>query len=171
MNLASAFVASAEKNKAKPAVFWGEDVYSYELLLRQSYEFDKTRPRLQLNSDNKVVVIGGTRQVLSTDFPPPPKETAAAEPAKPVDENAAAADEADLVLISKIELLPHLPDISIDRIVDSLRRVMPNPKYIAVSARTGEGVDEWIAWLAEQENLQHGTHGQHDQRHMHTTHV
>jgi len=59
--------------------------------------------------------------------------------------------KADLVLISKIDLLPHLPDISLDRIVDSLRRVMPNPKYLAVSARTGQGIDEWIAWLAGQE--------------------
>jgi len=73
----------------------------------------------------------------------------------------------DLVLISKIDLLPYLPDISIDRIVDSLRRVMPNPKYLAVSARTGEGVDEWIAWLAEQEDMQHRTHAQ-DLQQTHT---
>jgi len=73
----------------------------------------------------------------------------------------------DLVLISKIDLLPYLPDISIDRIVDSLRRVMPNPKYLAVSARTGEGVDEWIAWLAEQEDMQHRTHSQ-DLQQTHT---
>src|SRR4051812_9591879 len=53
--------------------------------------------------------------------------------------------KADLVLISKIDLLPHLPEISVDRIVESLRRVMPDPKYIAVSARTGEGIDQWIA--------------------------
>jgi hydrogenase nickel incorporation protein HypB len=68
--------------------------------------------------------------------------------------------KADLVLISKIDLLPYLPDISIDRIVDSLRRVMPNPKYLAVSARTGEGVDGWIAWLAEQDDMQYRTHSQ-----------
>jgi hydrogenase nickel incorporation protein HypB len=73
----------------------------------------------------------------------------------------------DLVLISKIDLLPYLPDISIDRIVDSLRRVMPNPKYLAVSARTGEGVEEWIAWLAEQEDMQHRTHAQ-DLQQTHT---
>jgi hydrogenase nickel incorporation protein HypB len=61
--------------------------------------------------------------------------------------------KADLVLISKVDLLPHLPEISLDRIVDSLRQVMPDPKYIAVSARTGQGIDEWAMWLREQEAL------------------
>jgi hydrogenase nickel incorporation protein HypB len=60
--------------------------------------------------------------------------------------------KADLVLISKIDLLPHLPDISLDRIVDALRHVMPEPRYIPVSARTGEGIDEWVnCWLRDQE--------------------
>ena len=56
--------------------------------------------------------------------------------------------KADLVLISKIDLLPHLPEVSLERIVDSLRQVMPNPKYLAVSARTGAGIEEWIGWLS-----------------------
>jgi hydrogenase nickel incorporation protein HypB len=59
--------------------------------------------------------------------------------------------KADLVLISKVDLLPHLPDISIDRIVSSLRQVMPEPAYIAVSGRTGEGVEAWLKWLTAQE--------------------
>jgi hydrogenase nickel incorporation protein HypB len=60
--------------------------------------------------------------------------------------------KAELVLISKIDLLPHLPDVSLDRIVDSLRRVMPDPRFIPVSARTGEGIEDWLAWLAAQES-------------------
>jgi hydrogenase nickel incorporation protein HypB len=59
--------------------------------------------------------------------------------------------KADLVLISKIDLLPHLPDISLDRIVASLRQVMPEPNYIAVSGRTGQGIGEWVDWLKQQE--------------------
>ena len=55
--------------------------------------------------------------------------------------------KADLVLVSKVDLLPHLPDISLDRIFDSLRRVMPEPRLIAVSGKTGEGIGEWLAWL------------------------
>ena len=59
--------------------------------------------------------------------------------------------KADLVLISKVDLLPHLPNISVARIVDSLRRVMPEPRCIVVSALTGEGISEWVDWLKEQE--------------------
>ena len=56
--------------------------------------------------------------------------------------------KADLVLITKIDLLPHLPGIEIDSIVDALGRVMPQPRYIAVSATTGDGMERWLEWLA-----------------------
>jgi hydrogenase nickel incorporation protein HypB len=55
--------------------------------------------------------------------------------------------KADLVLITKIDLLPHLPDIHIDTITDALKRVMPRPVHIPVSATTGEGMDCWLEWL------------------------
>jgi hydrogenase nickel incorporation protein HypB len=54
---------------------------------------------------------------------------------------------ADLVLLTKTDLLPHL-DVDVAAIEDGLARVMPEPKMIPVSARTGEGMDAWIAWLA-----------------------
>jgi hydrogenase nickel incorporation protein HypB len=54
---------------------------------------------------------------------------------------------ADAVLITKVDLLPHLPEVRLERIVASLARVNPTPKAIAFSARTGEGVGEWLAWL------------------------
>ena len=57
--------------------------------------------------------------------------------------------KADLVLITKADLLPHL-DIDLAAIKDALEHSMPEPRVIVVSARTGEGVEEWIAWLAEQ---------------------
>ena len=56
---------------------------------------------------------------------------------------------ADLVLITKVDLLPHLPGIKLDNYVASLRRVNPNPKFIAVSAVNGQGLDEWASWLKE----------------------
>jgi hydrogenase nickel incorporation protein HypB len=56
--------------------------------------------------------------------------------------------KADLVLITKIDLLPHLPEICIEAIADALARVMPRPAFIPVSARTGAGMDRWIDWLA-----------------------
>jgi hydrogenase nickel incorporation protein HypB len=54
---------------------------------------------------------------------------------------------ADLVLLTKIDLLPHLPDVRIDAIADALARVNPVPALLPVSARTGEGLATWIAWL------------------------
>ena len=55
--------------------------------------------------------------------------------------------KADLVLLTKIDLLPHLPRVRVDAIVDALGRVMPEPAMIPVSAETGEGIDRWVAWL------------------------
>jgi len=54
--------------------------------------------------------------------------------------------KADLVLLTKVDLLPHL-GVSMDAILDSLARSMPVPNVIALSAREGFGVDDWLAWL------------------------
>jgi hydrogenase nickel incorporation protein HypB len=54
--------------------------------------------------------------------------------------------KADLVLLTKVDLLPHL-DFRVGAVVDALARVMPEPDVLQVSARTGEGVPEWVAWL------------------------
>ena len=53
---------------------------------------------------------------------------------------------ADLVLLTKIDLLPHL-DVDVAAIHDALARVMPEPRVIAVSGKTGQGIAEWVAWL------------------------
>lgn len=55
--------------------------------------------------------------------------------------------KADLVLITKVDLLPHL-DVRLETIGDSLARVMPHPLYFPISARTGEGLEVWLEWLA-----------------------
>lgn len=54
---------------------------------------------------------------------------------------------ADLVLVSKVDLLPHLGDVTLDAVAGALARVMPEPRMLAVSSRTGEGIEEWAAWL------------------------
>jgi len=54
--------------------------------------------------------------------------------------------KADLVLLTKVDLLPHL-DVSLDAIIDSLSRAMPSPNVIALSSRGGLGVDDWLGWL------------------------
>ena len=55
--------------------------------------------------------------------------------------------KADLVLITKIDLLPHLPNVSVETIEHNLKLVMPRPAIMLVSATTGEGVDQWVHWL------------------------
>jgi hydrogenase nickel incorporation protein HypB len=53
---------------------------------------------------------------------------------------------ADLVLVTKTDLVPHL-DVDLRKIADALSRVMPRPEHLLLSARTGEGLDRWVAWL------------------------
>jgi hydrogenase nickel incorporation protein HypB len=52
----------------------------------------------------------------------------------------------DLVLINKIDLLPHV-DFDLDRFFHNLDAVRPGMERMLVSARTGEGVDPWREWL------------------------
>ncbi|MEA2422863.1 MAG: hydrogenase nickel incorporation protein HypB [Thermoleophilaceae bacterium] len=52
----------------------------------------------------------------------------------------------DLVLINKIDLLPHL-DVSVERIEANVEAVHPGVPTMRVSARTGEGIEEWRDWL------------------------
>jgi hydrogenase nickel incorporation protein HypB len=54
----------------------------------------------------------------------------------------------ELVLINKIDLLPHL-DVDVDRLLGNLETVNPGVRHMLVSARTGEGVDGFREWLAE----------------------
>ena len=56
----------------------------------------------------------------------------------------------DLVLVTKIDLLPLLPDVRLDAIAENLRLVMPRPAMLLVSAKTGVGMHEWIGWLRGQ---------------------
>lgn len=53
---------------------------------------------------------------------------------------------ADLVVINKVDLLPHL-DFDLERFLSNLADVNPGAAVIRASARTGEGVDEWCSWL------------------------
>ncbi len=56
---------------------------------------------------------------------------------------------ADLMLLNKSDLLPHL-DFNVDLAIEYARRVNPGMRAIVLSARTGEGMDEWYAWLDTQ---------------------
>jgi hydrogenase nickel incorporation protein HypB len=57
--------------------------------------------------------------------------------------------KADLVLLTKVDLLPHLGHVRVPAIMDSLARVMPSLNVIPFSAHSGVGVDEWLQWLEQ----------------------
>jgi hydrogenase nickel incorporation protein HypB len=52
----------------------------------------------------------------------------------------------ELVIINKIDLLPHL-DFDLDKLIYNIDQVHPDVERIVLSARTGEGVSEWRDWL------------------------
>jgi hydrogenase nickel incorporation protein HypB len=55
---------------------------------------------------------------------------------------------ADLVVLTKTDLLPALPGVSVAALRAHLAQVMPDPVVLEVSAASGAGLDAWLAWLA-----------------------
>jgi len=53
---------------------------------------------------------------------------------------------ADLMLLNKVDLLPHL-DFDTEQCLAHAREVNPGIEAISVSATTGEGLDQWYQWL------------------------
>ena len=52
----------------------------------------------------------------------------------------------DAVLVNKTDLLPYL-DLDIDLLERNIRTVNPTAALLRMSARTGDGLDAWYAWL------------------------
>jgi hydrogenase nickel incorporation protein HypB len=53
---------------------------------------------------------------------------------------------ADVVVISKIDLVPYL-DFDLDAFSANLARVNPNCRVFQLSAKSGEGIEAWLRWL------------------------
>ena len=53
---------------------------------------------------------------------------------------------ASLMLLNKIDLLPHL-EFDVDAAISFARRVNPQIRVIRLSATSGEGMDEWLEFL------------------------
>jgi len=53
---------------------------------------------------------------------------------------------ADLMIINKTDLLPHV-DFDVEVAVANARTVNPGIAVLSLSARSGEGIDAWYAWL------------------------
>jgi len=52
----------------------------------------------------------------------------------------------ELVLVNKVDLLPHL-DVDLERLLANVESVHPGVERLCVSAKTGEGIEEWRSWL------------------------
>ena len=57
--------------------------------------------------------------------------------------------QADCLLITKIDLAPYL-DVDINRIENNVRQMNPHVKIIAISAKTGAGLEAWLDWVKSQ---------------------
>jgi len=55
---------------------------------------------------------------------------------------------ADLVVISKTDLLPYL-DFDLERCIADIGRVSPGAHVLPVSARSGDGSGQWYDWLRD----------------------
>ena len=55
----------------------------------------------------------------------------------------------EVVLVNKIDVLPYF-DFDMDKCREYVAMRNPQAKVIPICARTGEGMDEWTAWLKEQ---------------------
>jgi hydrogenase nickel incorporation protein HypB len=53
---------------------------------------------------------------------------------------------ATLMLMNKCDLLPYLT-FSVPKAIEFARRVNPAIEVIEVSATSGQGMDDWLAWL------------------------
>jgi hydrogenase nickel incorporation protein HypB len=57
--------------------------------------------------------------------------------------------KADVILLTKVDLVGVL-EYDFDRVSDDLAKVNTAAPLIRLSSQTGEGIDEWLAWLGEQ---------------------
>jgi hydrogenase nickel incorporation protein HypB len=57
--------------------------------------------------------------------------------------------EADCLLITKLDLVPYL-DVDVDQMIANVRQMNAHATIIPVSAKTGEGMDKWQNWVRSQ---------------------
>lgn len=58
----------------------------------------------------------------------------------------------DVVLINKIDVMPYF-DFDMEACKEYILQRNPNAVIIPISAKTGEGIDQWTAWLKDQVNI------------------
>ena len=59
--------------------------------------------------------------------------------------------ECSVCLLNKMDLAPHL-EIDVERFKSNIRKTNGQIDILPMSAKTGEGIDQWIAWLLRARN-------------------
>ena len=60
----------------------------------------------------------------------------------------------ELVVLNKIDLLPYV-EFDLEMAAEDLKGINPESRLIPLSARPGEGMDEWLKWVKDAyQNLQ-----------------
>lgn len=57
--------------------------------------------------------------------------------------------EADCLLVTKLDLAPYL-EIDLKKLENNVRSMNPSVKIIFLSAKTGEGLNDWFRWVKSQ---------------------
>ena len=55
---------------------------------------------------------------------------------------------ADLMIITKIDLLPYV-DFDVKQCLDFASRIKPNLETLLLSAKSGEGMSAWTDWIKQ----------------------
>jgi hydrogenase nickel incorporation protein HypB len=63
--------------------------------------------------------------------------------------------KADLLIINKTDLMPYV-QFDYNGVVKALKKLNPKLKIITLSCKTGEGIEQWIAWLNQKLNKKKG---------------
>ena len=53
---------------------------------------------------------------------------------------------ADVLLVNKIDVMPYF-DFDLEKLKERARKLNPKVEIIPISAKTGEGIDQWCDWL------------------------
>jgi len=52
----------------------------------------------------------------------------------------------DVLLINKIDVMDYF-DFNLEAVIERVTKLNPKIKIIPISARTGEGIEEWADWI------------------------
>jgi hydrogenase nickel incorporation protein HypB len=56
--------------------------------------------------------------------------------------------KSELAVLNKVDLLPYVP-FDLHRAIENAKKVHPDIEILKTSCTTGEGLDEWLAWIAK----------------------